>query len=98
MVEDNPLDAISVTVMPSTMTAASTREMRREDIPVMPVKKMVAIVIMAGNRPLQGIKLLVRIAISLSRLESMIRVPTTPAALQPSPIHMDGSDLNVKNF
>ena len=41
-----------------------------------------------GNRPLQGTKLLVRMAMSRSRGESMIRQPTTPAALQPKPMHM----------
>ena len=43
---------------------------------------------MVGNLPLQGIKLLVRMAISRSRGESIIRQPVTPAALQPKPMHM----------
>ena len=59
----------------------------------MPEKKMVATVIIAGNRPLHGMKLLVRIATSRSLLESMIRVPTTPAALQPRPMHMESACL-----
>src|SRR5690554_6093765 len=41
-----------------------------------------------GKRPLQGTKLLVRIAISLSRAESIIRQEVTPTALQPKPIHI----------
>lgn len=41
-----------------------------------------------GKRPLQGIKLLVRMATSRSRGESMIRQPVTPTALQPRPMHM----------
>ena len=41
-----------------------------------------------GNFPLHGMKLLVRIATSRSLLESMMRHPVTPAALQPSPMHM----------
>ena len=42
--------------------------------------------ISAGNRPLQGTKLLVSIAISRSLGESMMRQPVIPAALQPKPI------------
>ena len=42
----------------------------------------------SGNRPLQGTRLFVRIAIKRSLGESMIRQPVTPAALQPSPIAM----------
>ena len=37
---------------------------------------------------LQGTKLLVSIAINLSLGESIILVPTTPAALHPNPIHI----------
>lgn len=37
---------------------------------------------------MQGTKLLVKMAISLSLGESMIRHPTQPAALQPNPMHM----------
>ena len=44
--------------------------------------------IIAGNLPLQGTKEFVIIAISLSRGESIILQPTTPAALHPNPIHM----------
>ena len=43
---------------------------------------------MVGKRPLHGTKLLVMIAINLSRGESIIRVPVTPTALQPNPIHI----------
>ena len=43
-----------------------------------------------ANRPLQGTKLLVIMAIRRSRGESMMRQPTIPAALQPKPMHMDG--------
>ena len=41
-----------------------------------------------GNRPLQGMRLLVRMAMSRSLGESMILHPTTPAALQPRPMAM----------
>ena len=42
----------------------------------------------APNLPLQGIRLLVNIAIMRSRGELMIRQPVTPTALHPSPMHM----------
>ena len=41
-----------------------------------------------GKRPLQGVKLFVNIAISLSRGESIILQPIIPAALHPNPIHV----------
>ena len=42
-----------------------------------------------GKRPLQGTKLLVRMAMSRSRGESMMRQPSHhPAALQPKPMDM----------
>ena len=43
---------------------------------------------MVGNRPLHGTKLFVIIAINRSLGESIIRVPVTPTALQPNPIHI----------
>ena len=46
------------------------------------------IVISKGNLPLQGTKAFVRIAINFSLGEFIIFVPTTPAALQPNPIHI----------
>ena len=49
---------------------------------------MVAMQIKNGNLPLQGIKLFVKIEINFSLGESIILHPTTPAALQPSPMHM----------
>lgn len=57
-----------------------------------PVKKLpikiIAIVIKNGNLPLHGMKLFVSIDINFSLGESIILQPTTPAALQPSPMHM----------
>ena len=64
---------------------------RREEIgpaDEAPVKNSVIRVTRAGRRPLQGTKLLVRMAMSRSLGESMIRQPVTPAALQPKPIAM----------
>ena len=52
------------------------------------VKNMVIIAIRVGKRPLQGTKLLVRIAISRSLGDVIIRHPITPAALQPNPMHI----------
>ena len=45
-------------------------------------------VISKGNLPLQGTKAFVSIAISFSLGESIILHPTTPAALQPNPMHI----------
>lgn len=47
-----------------------------------------AMAIMVGNLPLQGTKVFVIIAISLSLGESIILHPMTPAALHPKPMHM----------
>ena len=54
--------------------------------PAAPIKNIVITDISMGNLPLQGTKLFVSIASSRSRGESIIRQPTTPAALQPKPI------------
>ena len=62
---------------------------RREEIgpaAEAPAKNSVIRVTRAGRRPLQGTKLLVRMAMSRSLGESMIRQPVTPAALHPKPI------------
>jgi len=53
-----------------------------------PAKNIVIMAINVGKRPLHGTKLLVRIAIILSRGESIILHPVTPAALHPKPMHM----------
>jgi hypothetical protein len=53
-----------------------------------PPMKIVAIRICVGQRPLHSEKLLVMIAISRSRGLSIMRVATTPAALQPKPMHI----------
>ncbi len=50
--------------------------------------KMVAMRICVGHRPLHSEKLLVMIAIRRSRGLSITLVATTPAALQPNPMHM----------
>ena len=50
--------------------------------------KIVAIRICVGQRPLQSEKLFVMMAINRSRGLSITRAATTPAALQPNPMHM----------
>ena len=70
-----PTTAIAATVGPySRGNAAATKSVAKR--------------ICVGQRPLQSEKLLVRIAMSRSRSESMMRVATTPAALQPKPMLM----------
>ena len=54
----------------------------------LPAINIVAIVIRKGNLPLQGTKLFVKIAISFSRGEFIILQPVTPAALQPTHMHI----------
>ena len=49
---------------------------------------MVTKAIKIGSRPLQGVKLLVKMAINRSRGESIMRQPVTPAALQPNAMHV----------
>ena len=53
-----------------------------------PAINILEIAINKGNLPLQGIKLLVIIAISLSLGESIILHPVTPHALHPNPMHI----------
>lgn len=55
-----------------------------------PMKNSVISIKSVGNLPLQGTNEFVSIAISRSLGESIIRHPTTPAALQPMPIAMYG--------
>ena len=49
-------------------------------------KNIVIIAIKVGKRPLHGTKLFVSMARRRSLGESIIRQPTTPAALHPNPI------------
>ena len=55
------------------------------DIPIIRIEINVIIV---GNLPLHGTKLFVTIASNLSRGESIILHPTTPAALHPKPMQI----------
>ena len=81
---------IKVAAIPDRMTTVSRAAVRTPDAAFAPtvIKNIVIIDIIAGNLPLQGTRLLVSMARSLSRGESIMRHPITPAALHPSPIHM----------
>ena len=87
-VADKRRVAMKVSPTPSNITPVSSRAERTEapSPPAVPTKNMVRMAIRVGKRPLQGTKLLVSTASSRSRGESMIRQPTTPAALQPKPM------------
>ena len=67
------------TMHPVKIAAPSTEE---------PVKNMVMSAIIPGSLPLQGTKLFVMIAMSLSLGESIILAPVTPTEPQPIPMHM----------
>ena len=90
MVCDNSLEIRSVIHIPSkitnkTLTVASIEDAK--PFAKLPMK-IEAIVIKKGNLPLQGTNALVKIEINFSLGESIILHPTTPAALQPNPMHM----------
>ena len=87
---DNTLDATKVMQIPRRMTKARQKAPRSEaDSPVAPpAMKSERMVRIVGNLPLQGTKLLVRMAMMRSLGESMILHPVTPTALQPKPIHI----------
>lgn len=94
------IDAVKVRAMPRRTTAVTLKE----TISVVysaanrPAMKMEAMAIRVGNLPLQGTKLFVSIATSRSLGESMIRQATTPAALQPNPMHMVGGALGYEKI
>ena len=90
IVSDNSRETAKVISIPSKITAVSARaDSAVSNTPALPIKNIVMSVMIAGNRPLHGTKLLVSIAISRSLGESIMRQPTTPAALQPKPMHME---------
>ena len=73
IVFDSRADTIKVAIIPTKVMMASIAAATREDVAgYNPAKKIVAISIMVGHRPLQGTKLLVRMAISRSRGELML--------------------------
>ena len=89
IVFDNILDIKSVMPIPSNTTSITIIVAPiDENLPMLPAKNIVAIVIKNGNRPLHGTNAFVNIEINLSLGESMILQPVTPAALHPNPIHI----------
>ena len=85
---ESTLDITSViktqkTIIPINNAATSSELF---SVNAVPAKNMSSNAMIVGNRPLHGIKLFVRIAISRSFGDSMILQPVTPQALQPRPI------------
>ena len=89
MVLDKSHEATSVMKTPTITTQvkliAASRNVLALDW-VVPTMNRVIRLIIAGKRPLHGTIVLVKMAIIRSRSESIIRHPTTPAALHPSPM------------
>ena len=79
---------IKVAKIPVRIIRVSKIAEKREEYVLSKMKNIVNTDINIGNLPLQGTKLFVSMAKSRSLGESMILQPTTPAALQPKPIHM----------
>lgn len=87
---DKIFDTINIIIIPNNITP---NKISAEATPlnagaIFPTKNIDIIVINVGKRPLHGTKLLVRIAINLSRGESIILVPITPHVLHPKPIQV----------
>ena len=74
--------------MPKLKRIKPVRSKAEKRLPARLAIKSEIMAVSRGNRPLQGTRLLVRMAMSRSLGESMIRQPVTPAALQPSPMAM----------
>lgn len=90
MVFDNSFDISSVIIIPSSIIASTAIVDTSDEYCVatrLPMK-IDDIVISIGNLPLHGTKQFVSIAIIFSLVEFIILHPTTPAALQPNPIHI----------
>ena len=90
IVLESSFETTNVITTPKTITAKRINvEVILLKNPVAePTKNIEIIAISVGNLPLQGTRLFVIIAISLSLGDSIILQPTTPAALQPNPIHI----------
>ncbi|MNC40470.1 hypothetical protein D3C75_891820 [compost metagenome] len=87
---DKAQETVRVTAMPNSTIPITTMAVARER---RPLAAPAAINredrrISVGQRPLQGTKLLVRIASIRSRGDSIIRVDIIAAALQPKPMDM----------
>ena len=82
-VDDRIFEEMNVPSIPSSIMAVSIKAANIEfkKLAEFAIKNIEINVISVGNLPLHGTRLLVMIAISLSRGESIILQPTTPAAL-----------------
>ena len=80
-VEESRREAANVAAAPSTIKPASASA---AGSPAGARKRPMRAIII-GKRPLQGMNTLVRMAMRRSRGLSMMRQPTTAAAVQPSP-------------
>lgn len=88
-VADRSLETAKVAnILKMISNVSNTAEVNPKPRPCPDTKNIEIIVISKGNLPLQGTKEFVNIAIICSRGESMIRQPTTPAALHPNPMHI----------
>ena len=67
---------------------SSSADHRDRHRPLPTVKNREIRAMRVGKRPLQGMKALVRMAMSRSRGLWMIRQPMTPQALHPRPMHI----------
>ena len=85
IVFESSFDISIATAMEITMNNAKIEAHRKVFCPLEmeETKKIEIMHIRIGNLPLHGIKLFVAIAISFSLFESIILLPTIPAALQP---------------
>ena len=92
-VADSRREAASVSAALPAITAVSSSAPPA----ALPAKNTEHRKISSGNRPLHGANVLVSMAISRSRGESMMRQPVTPQALHPNPMHMPGSQRNAQN-
>ena len=77
-----------VATIPKRIISVKSKAESKDEYMLDVTKNIVSTDIKIGNLPLHGTKLFVRIANSLSLGESIILQPTTPAALQPNPIHI----------
>ena len=78
-----------MTATDSRIARVSSRALSSDCPKPLPTTKNIEISAMrVGNLPLQGTSEFVKIAINRSRGEWIMRQPTTPAALQPKPMHM----------
>lgn len=81
IVLDSNLDIRNVNTTPTKMKIVKAKELNIE----LEIINMEIMEINRGKRPLHGMKELVKMAINLSRGESIILAPVTPTALQPKP-------------